>query len=66
MNKLRKPDSDFTQIPNALLRDDKVSLKAKGVYCLPYSKPDDWVYIEEVLVRETSCWGWRHERGQRE
>jgi hypothetical protein len=51
MNKLRKPDSDFTQIPNALLRDDKVSLKAKGVYCLPYSKPDDWVYIEEVLVR---------------
>lgn len=53
MNKLRKPDSDFTQIPNALLRDDKVSLKAKGVYCLLYSKPDDWVYIEEVLVRES-------------
>jgi hypothetical protein len=53
MNKLRKPENDFTQIPNALLRDDKVSLKAKGVYCLLYSKPDDWVYIEEVLVRES-------------
>ncbi|WP_018321641.1 hypothetical protein [Bradyrhizobium sp. WSM2793] len=43
MNKLRKPDSDFTQIPNALLRDKDISLKAKGVYCLLFSKPDDCV-----------------------
>lgn len=53
MNKLRKPQSDFTQIPNGLLRDSTISLKAKGVYCLLFSKPDDWVYIEEVLVRES-------------
>lgn len=54
MNKLRKPENDFTQIPNGLLRDRNVSLKAKGVYCLLFSKPDDWIYIEEVLVREST------------
>ena len=54
MNKLRKPESDFTQIPNGLLRDKRLSLKAKGVYCLLYSKPDDWTYVEEVLVRESA------------
>jgi len=54
MNKLRKPESDFTQIPNGLFRDKGLSLKAKGVYCLLFSKPDDWVYIEEVLVREST------------
>lgn len=53
MNKLRKPQSDFTIIPNALLRDDRLSLKAKGLYALLFSKPDEWVYIEEVLVRES-------------
>jgi hypothetical protein len=53
MNKLRKLQTGFTQIPNALWQDDRLSLKAKGVYGLLASKPDNWVYIEEVLVRES-------------
>ena len=52
MNKLRKPTSDFTIIPNALLRDPTVSFKAKGLYALLFSKPDDWVYIEDALLKE--------------
>jgi len=52
MNKLRKPTSDFTIIPNALLRDASISFKAKGLYALLFSKPDDWVYIEDALLKE--------------
>jgi len=38
MNKLRKPPSGFTMVPNALIRSDTLSLKAKGLYCLLFSK----------------------------
>jgi hypothetical protein len=53
MNRLRKPQSDFTIIPNALIRSELLSLKAKGLYCLLFSKPDGWVYVEEVLIKES-------------
>ncbi len=53
MNKLRKPASGFTMVPNALIRSDTLSLKAKGLYCLLFSKPDNWIYMEEALVKES-------------
>lgn len=53
MSKLRKPTSNFTMVPNVLLRDKSVSLKAKGIYALLYSKPDGWTYIEGNLIEES-------------
>lgn len=32
----------FTQVPNELLNDIRISLKAKGVYAFMFSKPDNW------------------------
>ncbi|QRE76993.1 hypothetical protein [Methylobacterium aquaticum] len=52
-NRLRKAPSRFTTVPNALLRDAELSLKAKGLYCLMYSKPDDWTFYESALVKES-------------
>ena len=54
MSKLRKPSSNFTMVPNALLRDKSISLKAKGIYALLYSKPDGWTYIEANLIEESN------------
>ncbi|TAV00333.1 helix-turn-helix domain-containing protein [Rhizobium ruizarguesonis] len=54
MNKLRKAPSGFTMVPNALIRSSDLSLKAKGLYCLLFSKPDNWIYMEEALVNESA------------
>jgi hypothetical protein len=53
-NRLKKPAYSFTCIPNALLRDASVSLKAKGLYGLMFSKPDDWVFHVDALVAESN------------
>lgn len=54
MNKLRKPPSGFTMVPNTLIRCEGLSLKAKGLYCLLFAKPDNWTYVEEVLIKEST------------
>ncbi|MDI7862371.1 hypothetical protein MRS76_10415 [Rhizobiaceae bacterium n13] len=54
MNKLRKPPSGFTMVPKALIRSPSLSLKAKGLYCLLFAKPDGWTYVEEALIREST------------
>ena len=51
--KLRKQDSGFTQIKNEVLVNPKLSLKAKGVFGLIYSKPDDWDFSAKRLADET-------------
>lgn len=53
MNRLRKPAAKFTMVPNGLIRDARLTLRAKGVYCILFSKPDGWVYIEDALVAES-------------
>lgn len=52
MNKLTKQSAPFTQVPNELLADPSVSLKAKGLYALMYSKPDGWRFYEMALCNE--------------
>ena len=34
--------ANYTCIPNAMLNDDNLSWKAKGILCYLLSKPDDW------------------------
>lgn len=53
MNKLHKQIAPFTQVPNELLRDPTISLKAKGMYALMYSKPDGWMFYESAIVAES-------------
>ncbi len=43
-NSTRKQIVPFTQIVNAVLEDETISLKAKGLYAFMYSKPDNWVF----------------------
>ncbi|MFA6139026.1 MAG: hypothetical protein WC667_13210 [Sulfurimonas sp.] len=35
---------NFTQVPNFIINDKKVSLKAKGLYLYMVSKPDNWEF----------------------
>lgn len=53
MNKLTKQQAPFTQVPNELLTDCSISLKAKGIYALMYSKPDKWTFYETGLAKES-------------
>ncbi|WP_246723992.1 helix-turn-helix domain-containing protein [Rhizobium leguminosarum] len=52
MNKLTKQQAPFTQVPNQLLTDSSITLKAKGLYALMYSKPDNWTFYETALAKE--------------
>lgn len=45
------PTKDFTQIPNAILRNPNLSFKAKGIICLLFSNKNGWVSYKEVLSK---------------
>ncbi len=51
---LEKPNADFTMVCNALLRDKSISLRAKGLYALMFSKPNGWVFHEAALLNEST------------
>lgn len=52
--KLKKKDVGFTQIKNEVLENKKLSLKAKGMFCYLYSKPEDWDFSTERIVKVSS------------
>lgn len=52
MEKIKKFKLSFTQVPNAVLNDKRLSLKAKGLYAYLFSKPDDWVFHIGVMEEE--------------
>lgn len=41
--------TDFTVIANAALRDERLTLKARGLLALLLSRPDDWVVLQGEL-----------------
>ncbi len=45
---------NFTQTPNEVLRDESISLQAKGLYALIASKPQGWEFSGRRLARESS------------
>lgn len=55
MSKLRKKlTRHFTQVPNELVKDKRLSWRAKGIYVHLISKPDDWdYYVSEVIDSST-------------
>jgi hypothetical protein len=48
--KLRKKGSGFTQVPNLLINDSRISFRAKGIWTLIESKPDGWIFREVNLI----------------
>lgn len=49
-----KQATDFAIIPNKLLRDTNLTLKAKGLLCLLLSLPNDWAVYKTQLQQFSS------------
>lgn len=49
---IKKSKIPFTQISNKLLNDDRISLKAKGIYAYMYSKTDDWNFTIKSMSKQ--------------
>lgn len=52
--RLQKDDIPFTMVANEVLRDPRLSLKAKGMYAYLFSKPDDWDFSNLRIANEMS------------
>lgn len=50
--RIKKFKTFFTQVPNEVLNDKRVSAKAKGIYAYLLSKPDDWTFHTGVMLSE--------------
>lgn len=53
MSKLFKTEVPFGMVPNTLLNDDKISLKAKGLFAFMQSKPEGWNFSAKLIA--TQC-----------
>ena len=51
--KIQKLNVPFAQVPNELLCDKNISLKAKGLWAYIQSKPNDYEFSSERIVEET-------------
>ena len=52
IKKFQKP---FTQIDNTIINDDKLSMQAIGLFCYIWSKPDDWQYYKNEIMKRFNC-----------
>lgn len=50
-NKIKKYKVNYSQISNEFLSDKTLSLKAKGLFCFMYSKPDDFNFTIRSLSK---------------
>ena len=44
--------NNFTITPNHIINDDRISLKAKGVYLFLISKPENWSFSVERIAKQ--------------
>lgn len=52
MNVIKKRDSNFTTVSNSFLRDDRVSFKAKGLFCYMFSMSDGWNFTIRSIANQ--------------
>ncbi len=50
--KVARGSGAFTQLPNAMLRDKRLSLEARGMLGTIVSHPDDWIFDEAQFRRQ--------------
>jgi len=49
----RRPESNFTTFHNNVIRDNRLSYKARGILLELLSRPDDWRVSAEMLARNS-------------
>ena len=49
-----KKERDYTVINNTVLKDERLSWKAKGVLCYLLSLPEDWVIYQSELLKHST------------
>src|SRR3982751_2272751 len=52
--KRERTEINFAQVPKSALKDPKLSLKAKGLYCYLFSLPEDWKVFKTEVVKNIS------------
>lgn len=52
MESIKKFKLSFTQVPNVVLKDRRLTLKAKGLYAYLFSKPDGWHFNPKIIIKE--------------
>lgn len=51
-NNIRKRQSNFTSVSNSFLRDERISFKAKGLFCYMFSMSDDWNFTIKSIAKQ--------------
>lgn len=51
--KIKKEGVPFTMVANEVLSNERLSLKAKGMYAYLFSKPDGWDFSGHRIIEET-------------
>ena len=49
-----KKERDFTVINNTVLKDARLSWKAKGLFCYLLSLPEDWIIYQSELLNHAT------------
>ena len=44
----------FTQVPNEILYDPRISMKAKGIWAYMNAKPDGWFFASDRIAEESA------------
>ena len=53
MGRIKNIDSGWAQVPNSILNDKNITMKAKGVFAYMQSKPSTWNFSAERIAEET-------------
>ena len=51
-NTIRKKERDFVQVSNSFLRDNRISFKAKGLFCYMFSMDDNWNFTIRSIATQ--------------
>lgn len=59
IRRARRPDADFLLIRNDVVRDSRLSYRARGLLCAMLSYPDDWRFDRDWLAGQSAGEGQR-------
>lgn len=51
-NRTKKRQSNFVNVANSFLRDERISFKAKGLFCYMFSMSDDWNFTIKSIAKQ--------------